>query len=64
MDKDNILQSQEQFVEKAFKSFEGNRLLNTLMKILKGTVASLPDTAKLAESCAKLLPLIAKLLGF
>jgi hypothetical protein len=36
----------------------------TSIKILKGTVASLPDTAKLAESCAKLLPLIAKLLGF
>jgi hypothetical protein len=36
----------------------------TSMKILRGTVASLPDTAKLAESCVKLLPLIANLLGF
>lgn len=35
----------------------------TSMKILKGTVASLPDAAKLAESCAKLLPAIATLLA-
>lgn len=35
----------------------------TSMKILKGTVASLSDAAKLAESCAKLLPTIATLLG-
>jgi len=36
----------------------------TSMKILKGTVASLPDAAKLAESCVKLLPAIAALLAF
>ena len=36
----------------------------TSMKILKGTVASLPDAAKLAESCVKLLPAIATLLAF
>lgn len=35
----------------------------TAMKILKGTVAGLPDAAKLAESCAKLLPTIATLLA-
>jgi uncharacterized protein YjbI with pentapeptide repeats len=35
----------------------------TSMKILKGTIASLPDTAKLAESCVKLLPVIASLLA-
>ncbi len=35
----------------------------TSMKILKGTVASLPDAAKLAESCTKLLPAIATLLA-
>jgi uncharacterized protein YjbI with pentapeptide repeats len=35
----------------------------TSIKILKGTVASLPDAAKLAESCAKLLPAIATLLA-
>jgi hypothetical protein len=33
------------------------------MKILKGTVASLPDAVKLAEACAKLLPAIATLLA-
>jgi len=35
----------------------------TSIKILKGTIASLPDAAKLAESCAKLLPAIAALLA-
>jgi len=34
----------------------------TAMKILKGTVSSLPDAAKLADACAKLLPIISKLL--
>lgn len=34
----------------------------TSMKILKGTAASLPDAAKLAEACTKLLPAIATLL--
>ena len=35
----------------------------TALKILRGTIASLPDAAKLAESCAKLLPAIATLLS-
>ena len=35
----------------------------TSIKILKGTVASLPDAAKLAEACVKLLPAIATLLA-
>lgn len=39
------------------------KLANTAVKILKGTVSALPDTAKLVESCAKLLPLIITLLG-
>lgn len=33
------------------------------IKVLKGTVASLPDAAKLAEACKTLLPLIAKAIG-
>jgi hypothetical protein len=33
------------------------------MKILKGTVAGLPDAAKLVESCVKLLPAITALLA-
>ena len=32
------------------------------IKILRGTVASLPDTSKLVEVCAKVLPLVAKAL--
>lgn len=34
----------------------------TAMKILKGTIASLPSAATLAEACSKLLPAIASLL--
>lgn len=39
------------------------KLAGTSIKILKGTIAALPDTAKLAEACSKLLPLITKALG-
>jgi gas vesicle protein len=35
----------------------------TALKILKGTIASLPDAAKLVESCTKLLPAITTLLS-
>ena len=35
----------------------------TALKILKGTVASLPSATKLVEECSKLLPLISQLLG-
>ncbi|MFM2378078.1 MAG: hypothetical protein RLZZ143_654 [Cyanobacteriota bacterium] len=35
----------------------------TALKILKGTIAGLPDAAKLVESCAKLLPAITTLLS-
>jgi uncharacterized protein YjbI with pentapeptide repeats len=35
----------------------------TALKILKGTVASLPTATKLVEECSQLLPLISKLLG-
>ncbi len=36
----------------------------TAMKILKGTVASLPEAANLVEACTKLLPMVSKLLLF
>jgi uncharacterized protein YjbI with pentapeptide repeats len=36
---------------------------NTAIKILRGTIAALPDTAKLAEACSKLLPAVVSLLG-
>jgi uncharacterized protein YjbI with pentapeptide repeats len=39
------------------------KLANTSVKILKGTVAALPDAAKLAEACSKLLPAIVSLLA-
>ena len=39
------------------------KLTNTAIKILKGTISALPDTAKLADAAAKLLPLISKVLG-
>lgn len=35
----------------------------TAIKILKGTIASLPTAATLYEACNKLLPAIASLLG-
>ena len=35
----------------------------TALKILKGTIAGLPDAAKLVESCVKLLPAITTLLS-
>jgi len=34
------------------------------MKMFNATLKSLPDTAKIAEACSKLLPLILKALGF
>ena len=39
------------------------KLAKTAVKILKGTIAGLPDVTKLVESGAKLLPYITKLLG-
>lgn len=39
------------------------KMARTAVKVLQGTVSSLPDAAKLADSCSKLLPLIAKFFG-
>jgi len=39
------------------------RAAKTAMKILQGTVASLPNATKMVEACAKLLPAIATLLA-
>lgn len=39
-------------------------LVRKAKKIFTATLNSLPDTAKLAEACSKLLPLILKALGF
>jgi DNA-binding phage protein len=35
----------------------------TAIKIIRGTIATLPDTARLVEACGKLLPAIVSLLG-
>lgn len=39
------------------------KMARTAVKILRGTVSGLPDVAKLAEACSKLLPLITKFFG-
>ncbi|KJH70062.1 hypothetical protein [Aliterella atlantica] len=39
------------------------KMARTSVKILKGTVAGLPDVAKLADVCSESLPLITKFLG-
>lgn len=39
------------------------KLAKKSLKMLKGTITVLPDTAKLVEACSKLLPAIASLLG-
>jgi DNA-binding phage protein len=39
------------------------KLSGTAVKVIKGTIAALPDTAKLVEACGKLLPAIVSLLG-
>ncbi len=39
-------------------------LVRQAKKIFKATLGGLPDTAKLAEACSKLLPIILGLLGF
>lgn len=64
-DKAEALEQVKTLAEAGYKP-EDNALqkaAKTSMKILKGTMASLPDAAKLAEACAKLLPAIATLLA-
>ena len=39
-------------------------LMRKAMKMFDATLKNLPDTAKIAEACSKLLPLILKALGF
>lgn len=39
------------------------KVARTAVKILQGTVSGLPDVAKLADACSKLLPLITKFFG-
>lgn len=39
------------------------KLANTAVKVIRGAIATLPDTAKLVDACSKLLPLITNLLS-
>jgi uncharacterized protein YjbI with pentapeptide repeats len=64
-DKAEALEQVKVFAEAGQKPEDNvlQKAAKTSMKILKGTVASMPDAAKLAESCVKLLPAIAALLA-
>lgn len=64
-DKAEALEQVETLAKAGEKPEDGalKKLSNTAVKILKGTIATLPDTAKLADACSKLLPLIRGVLG-
>jgi len=64
-DKAEALEQVKALAEAGKSPQEGvmQKTAKTAMKILKGTVASLPTTATLVEACSKLLPLISKFLG-
>ena len=64
-DKAEALEQVKTLAEAGQKPEDNNlqKAAKTSIKILKGTIASLPDAAKLAESCAKLLPAITTLLA-
>lgn len=64
-DKAEALEQVKVFAEAGQKPEDNilQKAAKTSMKILKGTIASMPDAAKLAESCVKLLPAIAALLA-
>lgn len=64
-DKAEALEQVKTLAEAGKSPQEGaiQKTAKTAMKILKGTIASLPTTATLVEAGSKLLPLISKLLG-
>lgn len=64
-DKAEALEQVEVLVEAGQKPQDGSlkKMANTAVKVLKGTVASLPEATKLVEACSKSLPIITKLLG-
>jgi uncharacterized protein YjbI with pentapeptide repeats len=64
-DKAEALEQVKALAEAGKNPQEGamQKAAKTAIKILKGTVASLPDATKLVEECGKLLPLISQLLG-
>lgn len=64
-DKAEALEQVKVLAEAGLNPQEGRmkKLAGTAIKILKGTIASLPSAASLVEACNKLLPMITKLLG-
>ncbi|MDP5337267.1 MAG: pentapeptide repeat-containing protein [Nodularia sp. (in: cyanobacteria)] len=64
-DKAEALEQVKTLAEAGKNPQEGTmqKAAKTAVKILKGTVASLPSATTLVEECSKLLPLISKLLG-
>ncbi|NEO84942.1 MAG: low-complexity protein [Spirulina sp. SIO3F2] len=64
-DKTEALEQLETLVEAWQKPEDSNlqKAAKTAIKIIKGTVAGLSDTAQLTESCTRLLPAIASLLA-
>jgi uncharacterized protein YjbI with pentapeptide repeats len=63
-DKEEALKQVKTLAEAGQKPEDGTlqKAAKTAVKILKGTVSGLPDAAKLAEACTKLLPIISKVL--
>lgn len=63
-DKVEALKQVKTLAEAGQKPEDGafQKATKTAMKILKGTISSLPEAAKLAEACTKLLPIISKVL--
>jgi hypothetical protein len=64
-DKAEALEQVKALAEAGKSPQEGTmqKAAKTAMKILKGTIASLPSATKLVEDCSNLLPLISHFLG-
>jgi uncharacterized protein YjbI with pentapeptide repeats len=64
-DKAEALEQVKVLAEAGQKPQDGplKKIANTAIKVLRGTVSSLPEATKLVEACSKLLPIITKLLG-
>ncbi|MBE9004901.1 pentapeptide repeat-containing protein [Fortiea sp. LEGE XX443] len=64
-DKAEALEQIQAIAEAGQKPEDGTmqKIAKTALKFLKGTIADLPTTEKLVETCGKLLPLITKFFG-
>jgi hypothetical protein len=65
-DKSDLLEQVQALAEakQAEEPAKREGLTRKAMKMFDATLKSLPDTAKIAEACSKLLPLVLKALGF